>query len=576
MAAPPAAAPAQSEIPVYARFVRTAPPTGDLATSQAAGMVHGTLMAESPIGALKFQVDEVAGTYLARATVFAIVRDSKNLPVWSGQKEMYIHGALKGLGWRRQGSLFFMREITIPSGDGFLIDVRVQDLLAGTSGRTRTPFAASSGATGSVASDVLFVRPFKAAADKLDADQMLGYRGETLSPVLHPAFYSGEDLDLQLYLILYPESHGAPPEMSLDLARDGHAVAHVPMLLKGKTADAAPAGKPGKKDAKGAPVPDAPPEAFPYLANIKRAQLPAGNYEAIVNIGRGNNAITRTVAFSVLTGVPAASAAHTGEAGKPKDAADPAVVMPEIEPATIDSSGLALAKDEQKRLWDAAAANAAEYSSHLPNFRCTRETHRFSGFATKPETIKETKSFRGELTFEDGNESYRIVQVDGEPTDSSLADLTGVRSQGEFGKLLMGIFDKDVNADYKWAGRAMAMGVLCQVFEFSVPRSRSNLTMTYNKRPESAAYTGRVFIDEETGMVRRITMLGSQLPPDFALQAPSFSLEYGMVRIGTEDHLLPLRSVMQVRQWKQLVRNESVFRDYRRFDASSGIKYDIK
>jgi hypothetical protein len=33
---------------------------------------------------------------------------------------------------------------------------------------------------------------------------------------------------------------------------------------------------------------------------------------------------------------------------------------------------------------------------------------------------------------------------------------------------------------------------------------------------------------------------------------------------------------MQVRQLKTIVRNESVFREYRRFDASSGIKYDIK
>jgi hypothetical protein len=49
-----------------------------------------------------------------------------------------------------------------------------------------------------------------------------------------------------------------------------------------------------------------------------------------------------------------------------------------------------------------------------------------------------------------------------------------------------------------------------------------------------------------------------------------------MVRIGTEDHLLPLRSVMQVRQLKTITRNESVFREYRRFDASSGVKYDIK
>jgi hypothetical protein len=250
--------------------------------------------------------------------------------------------------------------------------------------------------------------------------------------------------------------------------------------------------------------------------------------------------------------------------------------MPEIEPATIDSSGLAMAKEEQKRLWDAAAANAHEYSARLPNFRCTRETHRFSGLAAKPELIKETKSFRGELTYEDGHETYRIIQIDGDKADAELSDVNGVRSRGEFGSLLMGLFDKDVNATYKWAGRAIAMGVLCQVFEFSVPRSHSNLTMTFNKRAEAAAYTGRVFIDEETSLVRRITMVGSELPKDFALQAPTFSLEYGMVRIGTEDYLLPLRSVMQVNQYKLLVRNESVFREYRRFEASSGIKFDLK
>jgi hypothetical protein len=33
---------------------------------------------------------------------------------------------------------------------------------------------------------------------------------------------------------------------------------------------------------------------------------------------------------------------------------------------------------------------------------------------------------------------------------------------------------------------------------------------------------------------------------------------------------------MQVNQYKLLVRNESVFREYRRFEASSGIKFDLK
>jgi len=552
-AAEKAPAAGEAEIPIYARFVRTVG-----SAENAGGAMRGLLIAEVPVSQLKFQVDEVAATYLARATILVIVRDSKNAPVWTGQKEMYIHGAVKGLGWRRQGSLFFMREITVPNGDGFTIDAKVQDLLAGTSGRIRTPLRGAAGATTTLASDVLFVRPFKTGADKIDADQVIGYNGETLSPVLDTRFWSGDGLDLQLYLTLAPDTRAAAPEMSLDLAHDGRVAVHVPMQLPGKSA----------------PVQEAPAGAFPYLANVKDAKLAAGDYDAIVNIRQGKNAIARSVPFHVMTGVAPTTALANGE--KPKTTADGAVVMPEIEPATIDSSGLALAKDEQKRMWEAAAATARDYSSHLPNFRCTRETHRFTGLAAKPDPLKESGSFRGELTFEDGHESYRVIEVNGNAADTTLSDVNGVRSRGEFGKLLTGVFDKDVNAIYKWAGRAMAMGALCQVFEFSVPRSHSNLTMTFNKRAEAAAYTGRVFIDEETGMVRRITMVGSELPPDFALQAPSFSLEYGMVRIGAEDHLLPLRSVMQVRQLKTITRNESVFREYRRFDASSGIKYDVK
>jgi len=250
--------------------------------------------------------------------------------------------------------------------------------------------------------------------------------------------------------------------------------------------------------------------------------------------------------------------------------------LPELAPATIDSSGLAMAKDEQKRLWDEAAANAKEYSSHLPNFRCTQETHRLTAPAAKPDELKEANSFRDELTFEDGRETYRVIEIDGNKTDASRQDLNFVNSKGEFGSMLMGLFDPEVGASYKWAGRAMAMGVLCQVFEVAVPRAKSNFTLTYNRMGEPAGYTGKVFVDDETGMVRRLTIQGDGLPPTFPLQSPSFALEYGMVRIGTEDYLLPLRSTMQVRRGKVVERNESVFREYRRFEASSGIKFDNK
>jgi hypothetical protein len=119
----------------------------------------------------------------------------------------------------------------------------------------------------------------------------------------------------------------------------------------------------------------------------------------------------------------------------------------------------------------------------------------------------------------------------------------------------------------------MTGGVLCEVFDVDVDPARSNFVLTFNLRQEIAGFHGRVFVYEESGLVRRIVLEGGGLPKDFGLQSPTFSLEYGMVRISGDDYLLPLRSVLQVRQGKQVVRNETQFRDYRKFEASSQIKF---
>jgi hypothetical protein len=49
-----------------------------------------------------------------------------------------------------------------------------------------------------------------------------------------------------------------------------------------------------------------------------------------------------------------------------------------------------------------------------------------------------------------------------------------------------------------------------------------------------------------------------------------------MVRIGSNDYLLPLRSILQLRLVRSFVRNETVFRGYRKFEASSEVKFEKK
>lgn len=322
---------AQDEIPVYARFIRTSSTgaggttgigaTGanslefDLGASfnerafeanDASGPMRGLMMAESPLSALKFQVDSNAGTYRARARIVVLVRNSKGAPVWSGEKVLDIRGPARGLDLRRQGSLLFLRGIMVPGHDRFTIDAKVEDLLAGTSGSIQTPLRGGLGAPGLMASDALFVRPFNGSADKFEADQVFSYDGEALAPVLHPTLQSGQEFKQQLYLVLYPDIHGAPLQMSLEIAREGHVVAGMPLQFKSQILDPSREGKTSETPGKAAAIYGAQEHAFPYLAHINGAKLAAGNYEAIVTIRQGTSVITRNVQFRVLGDAAAA------------------------------------------------------------------------------------------------------------------------------------------------------------------------------------------------------------------------------------------------------------------------------
>jgi hypothetical protein len=252
---------------------------------------------------------------------------------------------------------------------------------------------------------------------------------------------------------------------------------------------------------------------------------------------------------------------------------DGEIVIPEIDPVTVRTTGPSMAAEEAKRLWKEAAANAAGYLSKLPNFRCVQETRRLTAPAKNPDQLRVGDVIVDELVYENGHESYQTLEVNGLKADKMRQRLEGVRSRGEFGTMLKSLFGSEVGATYRWAGRAMVGGVLCQVFDVEVAAEKSNFVLAHNSRQEIPGYRGKVFVEEETGLVRRLTISGQDLPKDFALQSPSLSLEYGMVRVGTQDYLLPLRSVLQVRQGKTLVRNETVFRNYRKFEATSDIKY---
>lgn len=316
----------QAPIPVYARFIRTSM-TGTLSSSvvsredspsyhpadgyntvagerlydsnELSTPVRGMVLVEVPLTSLKFGSDK--GNYLARAKVIATVVDSTGRTVWSNQSDITVRGPERKLEARRQGSLFFQREVTLPKGSGYTVKAQVEDLQEQHTGTIEIPVKPGPGAPGLHASDAMFVRKFDAAADKVDADQVISFEGNALSPVLDPVFPAGRPFGLQLFFVVYPDIQGAEPAMSIELIGGGRVAAQGSLSFKQKMRDMA-------FETKSANVMGGHAHEFPYLTDLKFSQLPAGDYDAVITVRQGGNAIKRSVPFRVVGDAPAPAA----------------------------------------------------------------------------------------------------------------------------------------------------------------------------------------------------------------------------------------------------------------------------
>jgi len=259
---------------------------------------RGALIVEAPMSALKFVIEK--GNYVARVRVTASAINGDGKAVWSQQKDITISGKQSKLEARRQGSLYFVRAVTLPGGSDYQVEGKVEDLQQNVTGTARNPLKPSAGAPGINASDAMFVRRTDESTDKFEADEVFSYEGNAFSPILDPIFPAGREFGMQVFFVIYPDLRGAPPEMSLELLRAGRAIAKGALPFKHKLNDLALDGR-----ATGFTATERAHE-FPYLADMKFSQLPAGDYEAVITVSQGRSTITRSVPFKVAGTPPPA------------------------------------------------------------------------------------------------------------------------------------------------------------------------------------------------------------------------------------------------------------------------------
>jgi hypothetical protein len=179
------------------------------------------------------------------------------------------------------------------------------------------------------------------------------------------------------------------------------------------------------------------------------------------------------------------------------------------------------------------------------------------------------------LSYFEQKEDYKLISINGNLTQSEFEKLGGATSTGEFGTMLREIFEPSTEAEFEWERWAKLRGKICHVYAFRVRQSRSKWHVSWQRQLEIVpGYRGLVYVDRDVPMVLRVTMEAENMPATFPIQEAKSQLDYDFTDIAGSPFLLPLRSEMRMREGKVLVKNQTEFRNYRKFGAEATITFD--
>ena len=211
----------------------------------------------------------------------------------------------------------------------------------------------------------------------------------------------------------------------------------------------------------------------------------------------------------------------------------------------------------------------------LPNYVCQEQTTRYVSETRQP-SWNVVDIVSAEVVYDDHQESYRNLQINGKPTKKSPED-SGAWSTGEFGTILGNLFAPQTAADFKYVQEDTILHRAASVFDFKVPRVRSSWKIWVPGQYVVPSYKGSVWIDKQTGQALRIEMQAKEIPEAFPEISVETAVDYDTISLGTADRfLLPVHAeaLSCWRNSNECQRNVIEFRNYHKFEGESIIKFN--
>jgi hypothetical protein len=245
--------------------------------------------------------------------------------------------------------------------------------------------------------------------------------------------------------------------------------------------------------------------------------------------------------------------------------------------ATADDDSLAsvLSTENQPDLLRKAKEVNLEFIAHLPNFVCQQYTTRYqrddriTGWQAK-DIVSAT------VVYEGRKERYENIKINNRAANADMMGIKGATSTGEFGSFLEGLFAPDVKAEFHYVHAESFRQIHTKVFDYSVKRENTDWTVSNGGQSIRPAYSGRVWINTETGRVMRIERQADEIPEAFPFKAVEQTLDYDTVMLSGHKILLPVESSNLAcdRNSPACSKNVIQFRDYKEFRGDASITFD--
>lgn len=232
-------------------------------------------------------------------------------------------------------------------------------------------------------------------------------------------------------------------------------------------------------------------------------------------------------------------------------------------------------EQEQNAALAAMARFAEQYVSNLPNFICLQVTEQYQG-NKKGEHWRQGDTLSLRLAYSDRKEHRTLEQVNDKPIEARKKGWRHpMQTEGEFGPLLANLFSDASEAHFEWDRWESADGRRLAVFDYKIDRehSQAKLGDTYVHDVTVPTY-GSVYGDPTTGEIFKVSSDVSEIPSELSQREADTTVSYGYVTIGTNKYLLPSHVTVLMKTRDSSLRNESEFRDYKKFEAESTLKFD--